>query len=56
MLPQGTEIDTQAICLLLQADIKDPSKSIQDIINETIAKVGENIKVSRFARFELGEP
>jgi len=50
----GTEVEPQAACLLLQADIKNPDKTVQEIIAETIAKVGENIKVSRFARFELG--
>lgn len=44
----------QTACLLLQPDIKDPGRTVQDIITETIAKVGENIKVSKFARFELG--
>jgi elongation factor Ts len=53
--PTGVEIDFQAACLLLQPYIKDPTKTIQDVINETIARVGENIKVSRFARFELGK-
>ena len=52
-VPEGADIDTQAACLLLQPYIKDPDKTIQDIITETIAKVGENIKVNRFARFEL---
>lgn len=42
-------------CLLLQPYIRDPNKTVQDIINETIAKVGENIKIRRFVRFELGE-
>ena len=51
----GTEVEPQTACLLLQADIKNPDKTVQEIIAETIAKVGENIKVSRFARFELGE-
>jgi len=50
---EGADIEHQAACLLLQPFIKDPTKTIQDIIVETIAKVGENIKVSRFARFEL---
>ena len=50
-----TEEEPQNVCLLLQADIKDPDKTIQEIITETIARTGENIKVSRFARFELGE-
>jgi len=49
------EIEFQTVCLLLQPYIKDPTKTIQDIVTETIAKVGENIRVSRFIRFELGE-
>ena len=48
------EIDPQAACLLSQPFIKEPDKTVQEIIAETIAKVGENIKVRRFARFELG--
>lgn len=52
---EGTDTEPQTACLLLQAYIKDPERSVQDIITETIAKVGENIKVSRFARFELGD-
>ena len=54
-VPEGADIEAQEACLLLQTYIKDPHMTVQDIINETIAKVGENIKVSRFARFELGE-
>jgi len=53
-VPAGTEDDPAAICLLLQPFIKDPAKSIQDIITETVAKTGENVKVRRFVRFELG--
>jgi len=53
-IPEGTETDPQSTCLLLQPFIKDPTKNIGDIITETIAKVGENIKVRRFCRFELG--
>lgn len=53
MLPNSEE-QPQEVCLLLQPFIKDPTRTIQDIINDTIAKVGENIKVKRFARFELG--
>lgn len=53
-IPPGTECEPQTACLLLQPFIKDPAKTIQDIITETIAKVGENIKVRRFTRFELG--
>lgn len=53
-IPSESEADPQADCLLLQSFIKDPDKTIQDLITETIAKVGENIKVRRFTRFELG--
>ncbi len=53
-VPEGADIEPQSACLLLQPYIKDPERSVQDIITETIARVGENIKVSRFARFELG--
>ena len=53
-IPEGNDIDPQVACLLLQPDIMEPSRTVQDIITETIARVRENIKVSRFARFELG--
>ena len=53
-IPQDADVERQTACLMLQPDIKDPNRTIQDIINETIAKVGENIRVSRFVRFELG--
>jgi elongation factor Ts len=54
-VPPKSEVEPQTDCLLLQADIKDPERTVKEIIAETIAKVGENIRVSRFARFELGE-
>jgi elongation factor Ts len=54
-MPEGAEEEPEAVCLIMQPYIKDQELTIQDIITETIAKVGENIKVSRFARFELGE-
>lgn len=41
--------------LLEQEYIRDPKKKIKDLIEETIAKFGENIKVKRFVRYELGE-
>jgi len=53
-MPPKAEIDPQAVCLLSQPFIKEPVKTVKEIIAETIAKVGENIKVRRFARFELG--
>jgi elongation factor Ts len=45
----------KATVLLEQAFIKDPKKSINDLVKEGIAKLGENIVVRRFARFELGQ-
>jgi elongation factor Ts len=43
------------ICLLDQAWVKDGDKTIDQVQQELIAKIGENIKVRRFVRFELGE-
>ena len=43
------------VCLLDQPYIKDPDKSIQDLLNEKIATIGENIVIRRFVRFEKGE-
>lgn len=42
-------------CLLEQAFIKDGDKSVADVITEKIAKIGENISVRRYARYQLGE-
>lgn len=42
-------------CLLEQPYIKDPDKSVETMIHETVARIGENISVRRFARFEVGE-
>lgn len=51
--PEGEEVTDESI-LMLQPYIKDPTKLIKDVITETIAKTGENIKVRRFVRYELG--
>jgi elongation factor Ts len=53
-MPPQAETDPQEACLLSQPFIKDPTRTVQEVIVEAIAKVGENIKVGRFARFELG--
>ena len=53
-VPEGADIELQTDCLLTQPYIKDTCMTVQDVINETIAKLGENIKVRRFARFEVG--
>lgn len=45
----------QEICLLEQNWVKDDKKTIADMTQELVAKLGENIQVRRFARFELGE-
>ncbi len=54
-LPEGAEGLPTEMVLLLQPFIKDPSKSVRQLINEVIGKTGENIQVKRFARFELGQ-
>jgi elongation factor Ts len=41
--------------LMEQTFVKDPDKTVSDLITETVAKLGENILVSRFSRFQLGE-
>ena len=45
----------QEVCLLEQPFIKDTDKSVQDLLTETVAQLGENITVKRFVRFRLGE-
>ncbi len=43
------------VCLLEQPFIKDDSKTINDLINEAVAVLGENIQIGRFSRMALGE-
>lgn len=43
------------VCLLEQPWIKDPEKTIQQLVTEKISTIGENINIRRFARFERGE-
>ena len=43
------------VCLLRQPFIKDEDQTVQDLVNNAIAKLGENIVVHRFVRFELGQ-
>ncbi|UJF35372.1 translation elongation factor Ts [Paenibacillus hexagrammi] len=42
-------------CLMEQSFVKDPDKTIEQLLNEKIATIGENISIRRFARFALGE-
>ena len=44
----------EEVCLLNQKFIKDDTRTIQDYLNEVIAKTGENIMIRRFIRFEVG--
>lgn len=43
------------VCLLEQGFVKDPDTNIQQLLTQAIAKLGENIKVNRFARIAIGE-
>lgn len=54
-IPADVQLDAREVCLLEQPFIKEPERTVLDLITGTIAKVGENIKVKRFIRFELGE-
>ncbi len=44
----------QEVCLLEQSFVKDPDKTVQDLLNELVAKCGENVSIRRFERFVLG--
>jgi elongation factor Ts len=54
-LPSGAEGDPVELCLLRQPFIKDPGKIIEDVVKDVIAKTGENVRINRFSRFELGQ-
>ena len=54
-LEAGGERDPKEAALMEQAWIRDNHKTIRDLVQETIAKTGENIRVNRFVRFELGQ-
>lgn len=43
------------VCLLEQPFVKDMDKSVADVVQETIASIGENIKIRRFTRYQMGE-
>jgi len=45
----------QESCLMDQTYIKDPDKKVNDLLTETIATLGENISISRYVRFAIGE-
>ena len=54
-VPDGEDSESAETVLMHQPFIKDPSKSVQELVNEGIGKLGENIRVRRFTRFSLGE-
>jgi len=54
-VPDDPDCDPEIACLLLQPFIKDPEFKIRDLVIEAAAKLRENIRVRRFARFELGQ-
>jgi len=54
-IPEGNDSPSKDICLVEQLYIKDPSITIGEMVRETIARVGENIRVRRFSRFAIGE-
>ena len=54
-VPTSEDVNPEESCLMEQSFIRDPSTTIRDLVNETVGKVGENIRVRRFQRFSLGE-
>ncbi len=42
-------------CLLQQPYVRDPDMTVEDLLNENIGKIGENITIRRFCRFQIGE-
>jgi elongation factor Ts len=45
----------EQVCLMDQPSVRDPKVTIGQIVQQAIAKMGENITIPRFARFKLGE-
>lgn len=45
----------ERVCLLDQAYIRDPDKRVEELVTDLVARVGENIQIRRFVRWELGE-
>jgi elongation factor Ts len=53
-VPADTAGTPEENALLTQAFIRDGSKTIQQLVQDTVATTGENIRIARFSRFELG--
>ena len=41
-------------CLLNQAYVRDPDLTVQDVLNDLVGKIGENITIKQFSRFQIG--
>ncbi len=54
-LPDDADAPPEEAVLLLQPFIKDASRTVDEVVKEVIAKTGENIRVTRISRFELGQ-
>ena len=53
-LPADSDEDPKEVVLLEQQYLRDESKTVADLVRETISRTGENIRIKRFSRFELG--
>lgn len=53
-LPADSLLDAETACLMSQPFIKDPSRLVKDLVVEVISKTGENVRIGRFIRFEIG--
>ncbi|HEY8171530.1 MAG TPA: translation elongation factor Ts [Dehalococcoidia bacterium] len=54
-LPPGTDGSVEETVLMKQPFIRDGSRTIEQLVKEAIAATGENIRIRRFARYELGQ-
>lgn len=54
-LPEGTEGSIEETVLMKQPFIRDGSRTIEQLVKDAIATTGENVRIRRFARFELGQ-
>lgn len=53
-LPADSNSSAEDVCLLAQPYVRDPSRTVAEVITESIAKTGENIRIGKFARIEVG--
>lgn len=53
-MPKDTDASPEVVCLLNQPFIKDTNRTVQEVVNEVIARLQENVRIRRFCRFEIG--